>query len=55
MGFIIMETDKKIIAAINAIPTDYPLTPSKVLMDRHVQDGQAVTEERKNNLKALLS
>jgi len=50
-----MEKYSKIITSINAVPTDYPLTPSKVLMDRYVQDGQAVTEERKNNLKALLS
>lgn len=50
-----MEKFNKMIPAINALPTDAPLTPRKVLMDRHIQGGIAVTEERKKNVKALLS
>lgn len=50
-----MEKENKILTAINSVPTEMPLKPSKILMDRFVHNGQVVTEERKKNVKALLS
>lgn len=55
MENIIMEIDKQIIPAINALPTNNTLDAHKILMDRMMQGSRTVTEEKKSNLMPLLS
>jgi hypothetical protein len=50
-----MELDKKIIPAINALPTNNTLVAHKILMDRMIQGDRTVTEEIKLNLTPIFS
>jgi hypothetical protein len=55
MELFIMEQNKKMIPAINALPTNNPLAAQKILMDRMMLGNSIVTEEKKSNLTPLLS